>query len=73
MDQILEFLMTLGNTAQYIIMGLGGIVVIVTAVDTAIPDDIDKGFMKKLLDKPIIGDLLRALKKFSPFNTKDKK
>ena len=51
-------------------MGLGSLVVVGTAVDKMIPDDKDKAFMAKILAVPVLGALLNALAKFSPFNYK---
>ena len=73
MDQVLDFLLTLSPVVGTVFAVIGGLAVVGTAVDAAIPDEKDGGFMKKLLEKPIIGDLLKALKRFSPFNVKDKK
>ena len=67
---ILEFLKNLAPWVNYIFVGLGSLVIIGTAVDYSIPDEKDHGFMKKILAVPILGDLLKALTKFSPFNTR---
>ena len=72
MDQMLEMLMGLYPAAESIFVILGAIVFIGTFVDTMIDDEKDKGFMKKLMNIPILGMFLEAMKKFSPFNTKDK-
>ena len=69
---VLDFFNTLGPTVNYVFMGLGGIVVIGTFIDSVIPDEKDGGFMKKAFALPIVGDLLKGLAKFSPFNVKDK-
>jgi len=69
---VLEFLMTLAPWVSYLFIGLGALVVVGTVIDNLIPDEKDHGFMKKLLATPILGDVLRALKKFSPFNSKEK-
>ena len=68
---VIDFLNTLAPWVQYIIMGLGAIVVIGTFIDSVIPDEKDHGFMKKIMDIPVLGDLLKTLKKFSPFNTQN--
>jgi len=68
---VLDFLATLGPTVSYVFIALGAIVSIGTVVDKMIPDEKDKGFMKALLAKPIIGDVLKAVARFSPFNVKD--
>ena len=68
---VLDFFNTLAPWVNYVFMGLGSIVVVGTFVDSVIPDEKDKGFMKKAFALPIIGDLLRGLSKFSPFNIKE--
>lgn len=67
---ILDYLMTLAPWVQYVFVVLGSLVVIGTAVDAVIPDAKDNGFMKKILATPIIGTLLLAVSKFSPFNVR---
>jgi cytochrome b subunit of formate dehydrogenase len=68
---VLEFLMTLAPWVSYVFMGLGALVVIATAVDAIIPDEKDHGFMKKIMAIPVLGDLLKAISKFSPFNHRE--
>ena len=68
---VLEFLNTLAPWVQYVLIALGTITVIGTGVDAVVPDEKDKGFMKKLFATPVLGDLLKALAKFSPFNVKE--
>lgn len=70
---ILDWLMTLAPWVQYVFVGLGSLVVIGTAVDAIIPDEKDGGFMKKVMAIPVLGDLLKALTRFSPFNIKSDK
>ena len=69
---VLTFLLTLAPWVSTAFMILGALVVIGITVDTLIPDEKDHGFMKKLMATPILGEFLEALKRFSPFNTKDK-
>jgi len=69
---VIDFLNTLAPWVQYVFMGLGSIVIIGTIIDNLIPDDKDKGFMKKIMEIPVLGSLLEAFKRFSPFNFKDK-
>ena len=69
---VLDFFNTLGPSVHYVFMGLGGIVVIGTFVDSVIPDEKDGGFMTKAFAIPVVGDLLKGLAKFSPFNIKEK-
>lgn len=68
---VLEFLMTLAPWVSYVFMGLGALVVIATAVDGMIDDTKDHGFMKKIMEIPVLGDLLKAISKFSPFNHRE--
>ena len=67
---IVDFLMSLAPCVKYIILSLGSIVVVGTSIDAMIPDEKDKGFMKKIMNIPVLGDLLKTLAKFSPFNTR---
>lgn len=69
---VFDFLNTLAPWVSYVLIGLGSVVVIGTAVDAMIPDEVDKGFMQKILAIPVLGDLLKALTKFSPFNIREK-
>ena len=68
---IFEFLKGLAPWVSYVLIGLGSLVVIGMGVDYIIPDSVDKGFMGKILNVPILGMVLKALSKFSPFNFKD--
>ena len=68
---VLDFFVTLAPWVVNLFMGLGGLVVIGTFVDSVIPDEKDKGFMKKAFALPIVGDLLNGLARFSPFNIKE--
>lgn len=65
---VLDFFVTLAPWVSYIFISLGSLVVIGTAVDTMIPDEKDHGFMKTIMAIPVVGDLLKAIAKFSPFN-----
>ena len=67
---ILKWIATFNPLVINILTILGTIVVVGTLVDRVIPDKYDKGFMQKLRKAPIIGSLLAALSKFSPFNHK---
>ena len=69
---VLDFFNTLAPWVNPAFMGLGGFVVIGTFVDSVIPDEKDHGFMKKAYAIPVLGELLKGLAKFSPFNVKDK-
>jgi hypothetical protein len=70
---ILAYLETVVPNATMIFTILGALVVVGTVVDSMIDDEKDGGFMKKLLAAPILGSLLSALKRFSPFNIKEEK
>ena len=72
MDQnvsmVLVYLSTLAPWVNYVLMGLGSVVVIGTAIDVMLPD---KGaFTTKVMAIPVLGPILTALSKFSPFNSK---
>lgn len=69
---VFDFLIGLAPWVQYVLIGLGSVVVIGTAIDAAIDDTVDKGFMKKVMAIPVLGSFLEALKRFSPFNVKEK-
>ena len=68
---VFNFLLGLAPWVQYVLLGLGSIVVIGTAIDAAVDDTVDKGFMKKAMAIPVLGSFLEALKRFSPFNVKE--
>jgi len=68
---VLDFLLTLTPWMGYLFMALGALVTIGIMVDSMIDDEKDKGFMKKILAIPLLGDILKGLKRFSPFNTKE--
>jgi hypothetical protein len=70
-DQITLFLKGLTPWMGNVLMILGGLTVIGTAVDKYIPDSVDNGFMKKAYEIPFIGGLLKSLAKFSPFNVRE--
>lgn len=72
MDTVINMLLPLAPWVQGVFTILGAAVVVGMAVDKAIPDEKDKGFMGKILAFPVIGPFLAALSKFSPFNFKDK-
>lgn len=69
---ILDYIVSLAPWASNAFMALGALVVIGTAVDSIIPDEKDGGFMTKLMAIPVLGSLLAAVKRFSPFNVKPK-
>jgi hypothetical protein len=65
---ILTFLQNLNPIVHVVIVVLGMIVVVGTAVDKLTPDG--GKFTDKIMAIPILGQLLKALAAFSPFNTK---
>ena len=65
---VLDFLNTLAPWVHYLLVILGSITVVGTAIDKTLPDNIDHGFMGKLMAVPYLGDFLKAVSKFSPFN-----
>lgn len=66
---VFTFLMTLCPWVQYVLMGLGSLVIIGTAIDTV---RVKLNFMDKILAIPILGDFLKAVAKLSPFNVREK-
>lgn len=68
---LFEYLKTLNPIVSTILQIIGSICVIASVVDKIIPDDKDRGFFGKILSIPILGSLVRALIKFSPFNYKE--
>jgi hypothetical protein len=69
-DPIIAFILTVSPIVQTVLTVLGSLVVIGTGIDAAIPDEKDGGFMTKILSIPIVGDFLKAITRFSPFNVK---
>jgi uncharacterized membrane protein len=65
---ILTYLMTLSPWISYVVMGLGSLVVIGTAIDKVF---VQFDFMDKIYAIPVLGDFLKALAKFSPFNVRE--
>ena len=69
---VLDYLVGLAPWVKQAFMALGSIVVIGTAVDSVVPDEKDGGFMAKAMALPVVGSVLNALKRFSPFNIRPK-
>lgn len=67
---VFDFLLTLSPVVGYVFMGLGALVTVGIFVDSVVDDEKDKGFMKKIMAMPILGDILVGIKRFSPFNVK---
>lgn len=70
-DSVLLMLAALGPAVKWSLVVLGSFVVIGTGIDSVIPDEKDGGFMKKLYAVPLLGLLLKAMAKFSPFNVRE--
>lgn len=68
-EEVLVFLVAQFPFLNIIFMILGSLVVIGTVVDALSPK---LDFMNKILAIPVLGQVLQALKRFSPFNVKDK-
>jgi hypothetical protein len=68
-EELLVFLVAQFPILNMIFMILGSLVIIGTVVDALSPKI---EFMEKILAIPVLGDVLKALKRFSPFNVKDK-
>lgn len=69
---VFAFLTGLAPWVNYVLIGLGSLVIIGTGIDAMVDDTVDKGFMKKIMAIPVLGSFLEALKRFSPFNIKEK-
>ena len=69
---ILEYLVELVPALANILAILGAVVTVGTVVDTLLPEE-KQGFMSKFYDIPVLGDILKAVKRFSPFNIEKKK
>jgi len=68
---VIQWLQSMAPWVQYLIMGLGFMVVLGTFIDNLTTD---KGaFMTKVMNIPVLGTFLDALAKFSPFNANTKK
>lgn len=72
MEELLILIQGISPMAGYILAGLGSLVVILSAVDAAVPDAKDKGFFKKILAIPLLGDLLKGMIRFSLFRSEKK-
>lgn len=57
---------------QYVLMGLGGLVVAGAAYIKATPTQDDDMWLQKLEEKPVIGQILKLLIQFSPLERKEK-
>lgn len=68
---IFNWLIGLAPWVSYVFIALGTLVVLGIGIDKMIPDEKDKGFMKYVLKIPVLGKLLEAIAKFSPFNVRE--
>lgn len=68
---VFDFLIAQFPVSQLILSILGALVVVATVIDSLVDDSKDHGFSKKLLSIPILGELLKQVKRFSPFNVKE--
>lgn len=71
-EKILEFLSGLGQIAEYVVLGLGTLVVLATGWIKLTPSKKDDKKLEEWRNKPIIGGFLKALEKFSVFERKKK-
>ena len=69
-ETVVNFIMGVWAPAEYIFIALGALVVIGSTVEKIVPDKYDKGFMKKIMSVPVLGEFLNFITKFSPFNSK---
>lgn len=67
---VFEFLKTLAPWVEYLLVGLGSLMVIASGIDSVVDDSKDGGFYKKIKNIPILGSFLGALEAFSIFRTK---
>ncbi len=71
-EQIVSFIQTyLPMVAQYVLMGLGALVVLGFTYVKATPTEDDDQWLQKLEEKPIISTLLKVLIKFAPIQRKE--
>ena len=71
LDMIYQMVISkLPEVGQYILMALGGLVVVGRAYVALTPSEEDDKFLKKLEDMPMIGWVLTLLVKFSPVQRK---
>ena len=66
-NSILESLATI-SVIGTIFSWIGGAAVLGTVIDAIVPDKYDKGFMGKLNNVPVLGTIIKAIRRFSPFN-----
>lgn len=67
---IIQYLAALAPWVGYILMGLGGAVVVGQAVVALTPSQADDAVMSKILNVPILGGILTALAAFAPIQKK---
>lgn len=69
---IFDFIKNLSPYAEYILMGLGGLVVLGGVYVKMTPNKKDDAIWGKLENMFILGSLLKTLKAFSPIERKQK-
>lgn len=72
LDQGLTYLQTAWGPASYVLMSLGGAVVLGQVYVAATPSKKDDAWLKKIEAIPVLGHFLKALKKFAPLQKKAK-
>lgn len=68
MDLIVEAIINFikaNEGVEIILIIIGSLVTIASVVDSMIPDQIDKGFFKKINNMFIIGSIIRVISRFS--------
>ncbi|HNI02737.1 MAG TPA: hypothetical protein PLO94_10315 [Chitinophagales bacterium] len=68
MDTIVEAIINFikaNEGVELVLIVMGSLVTIASVIDSMIPDDIDKGFFKKINDMFIIGSIIRVVSRFS--------
>lgn len=72
MDELLKMLVEKFPVASYVLLGLGGLVVIAQVVVALTPSKKDDAVMKKIFSIPVLGVLLEKIAEMAPIKKKDK-
>lgn len=71
MSQILEMVKGVSPVVQYVLIGLGALVVVAATYVKMTPNKDDDALFAKLENMPILGSVLKALVALSPIKRKD--
>lgn len=69
-EVILMFLSGLTPWVKYILISIGGLVIVAQGVVLITPSPLDNAFVDKILNIPVLGGLLKALGKMAPIKKK---